>query len=210
MRIDFMPLTITLRRWTLWTCTVVSVLGCSDSKYVDSVDERPDYSKVVPTKGLVTLNGQPLPHAVVMFLPPRWMPGGAETDENGKYEVEMAGRRGVLPGRYKVSISYLVSDDGVPLGMQERYAMRDGKTHSPALLTAKERFPREYSDPTATKLIADVGADGGTFDYKLEVPGVAVATKKGAANQDKDATQGADKSGPTAEDKAAKSADKKG
>jgi hypothetical protein len=149
-----------MRRRLAPSVALAAVLGCTQA----SDDERPDFSKLVPVDGVVTLNGEPLVGAVVTFLPPRWGPGVGETDREGKYSLKNAGHKGTPPGDYKVAISYLVSADGEPQGL----APRSGLVLPPSMLTAKERLPREYSDLGRTRLTAKVGDRGGTFNFDVK------------------------------------------
>lgn len=127
-------------------------------------EAAPDYEKVVPVTGTVTINGEPVPGVVVTFLPPKWSAGYGETDARGRYTLRTAGRPGALPGDYKVSLSYLVSPDGQPQGLGPRSAI----TPSPAMAGAVEKLPAEYSDFGRTRLKASVPPAGGPFDFDVE------------------------------------------
>ena len=93
------------------------------------------------------------------------MTGVGETDEEGKYTLESYGTPGMLPGEYKVAISYLVSAEGEPQGPGPRSAM----TQPPSMFTPR-RLPDEYSNLGRTKLTATVGPKGGTFDFDIKTP----------------------------------------
>jgi hypothetical protein len=164
-----MPSITMTRRWLAPAVALAAALGCTRA----SDDGRPDFSKLVPVDGVVTLNGQPLAGAVVTFLPPRWGPGVGETDRDGKYTLKNAGHKGTPPGDYKVAISYLVSADGEPQGL----GPRSGLVLPPSMLTATERLPREYSDLGRTKLTAKVGDRGGAFNFDVTAEVEVGATK---------------------------------
>lgn len=156
-----------LRRRPWWSFAFLagfSILGCGDAD-TTSDETPPDYTKVVPATGTVKINGTPLATAVVTFLPAKWSASNGETDENGAFELETAGQPGVLPGEYKVAISYLVSADGEPQGLGPRSAL----AAPPSMATAREQIPPEYSDFGRTTLKATVPADGGNFDFDLKV-----------------------------------------
>jgi hypothetical protein len=151
------------RRWSHWALALVGVLGCTDPG-----DERPAFNPgaLVPAGGVVTINGKPLAHAVVTFLPETGCPGVGETDEVGKYALKSISFRGVTPGDYKVAISYVASADGEPQGTEARNALVQSK----AFLSAKELLPSHYSDFGRTKLRAKVPGQGGTFKFDLDAP----------------------------------------
>ncbi len=140
--------------------------GCGGAPEEDSVDARlAKLEALVPVSGVVTVGGEPLPGVVVTFIPEEWAPAHGETDEDGRYTLETAARPGAIPGRYKVSMSYLVAADGRVLGLEPR----SGFVPDPAVATAVEKFPPEYASPEKTPLTAEVRPDGGDIDFKLDV-----------------------------------------
>lgn len=68
----------------------------------------------LPTAGgTVTLDGEPLPDAKVVFEAPDRPMAVATTDHSGRYDVRTGSQRGIAAGRYKVAVSaYTTSDDG--------------------------------------------------------------------------------------------------
>lgn len=129
----------------------------------------------VPVAGVVTMDGGPADLATVSFMPIDGTPGGgaaAATDAAGAYVLRSArqeegvlGRRvvmteGVPAGRYKVWVSRRLHADGTPMRPEE----------APIESQAMETIARPFSDESATPLIVEVPAGGGTFD--LEVKGV--------------------------------------
>ena len=64
--------------------------------------------KLVPVRGTVLLDGEPLEGATVVFSPdtsnPAGMPGVVVTGAGGKYEAMTRDRPGLVPGKYKVGI----------------------------------------------------------------------------------------------------------
>jgi hypothetical protein len=139
-------------------------VGCAQSEPVDDRLAALDPRALVPVSGVVTIKGKPRPTVVVTFLPPHGPAlASAETDENGKYVLRSMGGPGALPGDYKVSISYLLSDKGEPQDIGARTAQRQG----PGMLAAKEQLPREYSDLGRTILSRTVGPQGGQFDFDV-------------------------------------------
>jgi hypothetical protein len=139
-------------------------VGCAAGEPVDDRLAAANPKALVPVKGVVTINGKPRATVVVTFLPPSGPAvGSAETDQDGKYELSSMGGPGVLPGEYKVGLSYLVSDKGEPQGLGVRIA----QVQPPGMLTAKEQLPPEYSDLGRTKLSAKVGPQGAEFNFDV-------------------------------------------
>lgn len=139
------------------------VAGCAGGDEPGEVD----FSRLVPVRGVVKVNGETAPGLVVTFLPKEWAASNGETGEDGSFELQTARRPGAFPGEYKVAVSYLVSDDGEPQGMDARGAL----TPSPGMATAKEKLPPKYSSLGETELAATVGPEGGTFNFDLNVEG---------------------------------------
>lgn len=116
----------------------------------------------VPVSGVVTLNGQPLSAATVIFIPQGQTKGTecqGKTDESGGYRLtQQHGGEGAPPGDYKVVINRLLRGDGTPLPPEGAGAGG----------IAVETLPRQYSDITATKLTAVVSQAGGEFKFDLQ------------------------------------------
>ncbi len=106
--------------------------GCSD-------DGRP---AMAPVEGVITLDGQPLEGATVVFQPPQGKSSHGQTDANGHYEL-----------------IYLRDIRGALLG-----------THSVTITTATEMQPQERLPDCyhrRTELTAEVASGGGEFDFAL-------------------------------------------
>jgi hypothetical protein len=125
-----------------------------------------------PVSGVVTLDGTPVEHAVITFIPIDGTGGfgaAATTDAAGRYVVRtpvktsgLTGQRVVLtgglpPGRYRVQVSRRLHPDGSPLRPDE----------TPIESPAVETIARTFSDATATTLVAEVPAAGGMFDWRV-------------------------------------------
>ncbi|MDG1897315.1 MAG: carboxypeptidase-like regulatory domain-containing protein [Fuerstiella sp.] len=87
-------------------CMLLAVAGCGAG--------GPDIATVT---GKVTMDGQPLANAAVVFVPENGRPAGARTNAQGEYELTYSeGREGALPGKNMVRISTLsdpsIGDDG--------------------------------------------------------------------------------------------------
>jgi hypothetical protein len=66
----------------------------------------PGGPEIATVEGTVTLDGEPLPNASVVFVPEDGRPAGATTDAQGHYELTFTeGRQGAIVGKNKVRIS---------------------------------------------------------------------------------------------------------
>jgi hypothetical protein len=116
--------------------------------------EHPDVGRV---SGVVTLDGQPLAEATVMFQPTQGRASIATTDSAGKYSLTyLDGVPGALLGAHKVIIrTEIPGEDGQPP-------------------IAKEKLPKKYHEQT--ELTAEVKPGSNTFDFELK--GQAGGAKK--------------------------------
>ncbi len=140
---------------------VMTVVGCGGGS---TGPKLPDPVKV---KGVVAMDSQPLPDAMVFFVPEggKSMGNGATgiTDSSGTFELVTtsgkAKKPGAIPGNYKVWISRLVGPDGKPVAPNADVP--------PADLGAVESLPSRYSDVMMTELKASVTGEGGSFDFSI-------------------------------------------
>ena len=97
----------------LAACTLF-VAGCGGAA------DAPDLGQVV---GTVTLDGQPLPGAIIQFSPQEGRPSTATTDEAGYYELKYSqDEAGAKVGPHTVSIStFSYSTPDVPEKLPARY-----------------------------------------------------------------------------------------
>lgn len=116
---------------------------------------------LVPALGSVTIDGQPCANAVVAFIPQAGTPGNggtARTDPNGKFEIMTPqGKKGLVAGKYKVTVSLQLNDDGTA---------PDPNT-PPIESSAKERLPLKYTDREKTELSAIVETSSGAHAFAL-------------------------------------------
>jgi hypothetical protein len=76
------------------TLLFVALAGCGS-----------DGPQMAPVRGRVTLDGQPLPEASVVFQAPGTAPSGGYTDKSGNYElIYKRGVKGALIGMHRVTI----------------------------------------------------------------------------------------------------------
>lgn len=109
---------------------------------------------IVPVEGTITLDGQPLAGAEVIFRPADGRPSLGVTDANGKYTLQYdSDMKGALTGKHKVSIS--TSGEAAQSGSE------DGPSGAKV-----ERVPLQYNKQTTLEV--DVTSGGGPLDFKLE------------------------------------------
>jgi len=110
---------------------------------------------LVGVTGKVTLDGQPLAGANVVFESPDKRTARGLTDAEGKYALMYDSETpGALPGPKVVRIT--IADVGV----------EGGGAGEGSAFTGKERLPARYN--RQSKLTADVSASQKTFDFELK------------------------------------------
>jgi len=127
-----------LFRCRLVIVTLACLAGCGG----------PAHPEVGRVSGVVTLDGQPLPAATVMFQPTSGRASIATTDSAGKYSLTyLDGVPGALLGAHTVIIrTEIPGEDGQPP-------------------IAKEKLPKKYHD--RTELTAEVKPGSNTFNFEL-------------------------------------------
>jgi hypothetical protein len=135
-------------RWLRLSALCLLLASCSGSNH-----------KTAPVSGRVTLNGQPLDNAGIIFQPvtasgEAGPSSGGFTDTDGRYSLKIVGTdtRGAVVGKHKVMISLAQEDpdDQRPKGAK--------------------RVPARYSG-RKTVLECDVPPDGRTdADFALKAP----------------------------------------
>jgi hypothetical protein len=142
---------------------LVLLAGCGGAPQMD-------YSQVnlVSAGGVVTLDGQPLPAAVVTFESADGQFSYAMTDSAGNYELQFdSDQAGVTPGPKTVRISTtrkilgLNAEDGAEAGEASE---EEGQTPSPSS-SAGERVPAKYNQQS--ELQVQVSPDRTEFNFDL-------------------------------------------
>ena len=134
-------------------CLLV-VPGCGPS--------GPEIASVV---GTVKMDGKPLPHAIVMFVPQGGRPSVAEADENGKYVLQFSGgRKGAIPGLNRVEINTFA-----PMGYEVDGTVIPGR---------KEVVPARYNRFTTLEFEVQPGKKN-IADFDLESSGKVIADNAG-------------------------------
>jgi hypothetical protein len=140
-----------LHRGPVLAGALILIAGCGTSQPTN----------VGKVSGKVTLEGQPLPDAVVTFSPVK--EGGSaalgRTDSSGRYSLSYAqGVEGAEVGENRVSISTF--DEGDPGGDPPR----------PKVL---EKVPLKYN--VRSELVRDVKPEDNTIDFELKSDGPVIA-----------------------------------
>lgn len=112
-----------------------SITGCSGG------------SGLALVEGTVTLDGEPLPKAEVLFRPENGRPSLGVTDAEGKYQLRYSAEKmGALPGTHSVSIRTFVEDpDGENVSSKERVAPQyNSRTTLKVELTTNQTEPINF------------------------------------------------------------------
>lgn len=114
-----------------------------------------DHVTLAPVKGTVTLDGQPVPDARVIFHPTEGgRPSNAMTEPDGSFElVYMEDKLGALKGKHKVIISTLVEAD-------------PDSTDTLTQSGQREMIPASYNTQTTLEAEVDAGVNELNFDLK--------------------------------------------
>lgn len=131
-----------MKKWFVALCISVSfgfsgLLGCGSSGFSS-------------TEGVVTLDGQPLANATVMFQSPNMPMATARTNQDGKYRVETGGTKGIKPGEYSVTVAAYAKG-------------KNGGERAPNLI-----IPQRYLQPETSGLKAEIGS-GTNRDVNFEL-----------------------------------------
>jgi hypothetical protein len=130
----------------LAAAALVAAAGCGSS--------QKSTLALVPAVGKVTVDGAPLPEALVEFIPSgdtRGQGGTALTDDDGGYEARTPfGERGLPAGEYKV----VISKRNLPEPTES------GEAPPASVGPEVETLASAYSDPKRTTLKANVPPNG--------------------------------------------------
>ena len=147
----------TSKSWLLrGVLSLVAVAGCGV--------RDPNLPELVTVTGTVSLDGKPLPRAIVTYLPTVAEQGGGAigfTDAEGKYTLQTVhGGEGCPRGPYKVTIAKMVMPDGSEIP--------EGSNIDEMEVGTRQILPEEYSSNDHTELSANVPQDGGAIDFALK------------------------------------------
>ncbi len=126
-------------------------------------------------EGVVTLDGEPVPGASLVFQPVTegaGMSAYGMTDEQGRYRVTAVGTSetkaptlgGTLAGEYHVGVSLMIVDYGMT--DEEMEALHEAGKQLP-IGTEKEIVPARYNRPSMSGIRATVEPGRNTIDIEL-------------------------------------------
>lgn len=142
---------------------------------------------LAPVSGVITMDGQPLENAIVIFSPEKGNPSSGKTDAKGYYELVYVGdAKGAIVGPHKVRISTGKATEGQDSAGSGETDLanaslddtvnidtpppEDGDVTQRRVVkkkkTEKDPIPEKYN--TKTTLTADVKDETNTLDFKLE------------------------------------------
>jgi hypothetical protein len=137
--------------------------------------------RLVPVSGTVTLNGKPLEGAVVTFVPDaankEGRPGEDITGPEGNYKVMTSGRSGVVPGKYKVTITKapaLPSGPAMEAHKDDPFMAQLTAQGPDAEKAAKKKGAESMK--IEGQFDRDVGPTGGTQDFDVKAAAKAAGT----------------------------------
>jgi hypothetical protein len=126
---------------------LTSLLGCGDG--------GPELASV---KGIVTVDGQPVPNATLTFVPQEGSPSYGQTNREGKYELMFTDvKRGAMLGSHQVTI------EGQRLSKDELAEMKAQGMDVPDRIV---EIPKAYRQAGA--LTAEVKRGSNAIDFNLE------------------------------------------
>jgi hypothetical protein len=129
------------RKRLLWIALLVVFAGCSRSE-------------LVPLTGKLTLDGAPLPTAIITFSNTTDGPSGyGSVEPDGDYFAKTGSQAGLMPGDYRISV---VAHE--PEVVTNRSIEKVPKTITPA----------RYASPETSGLRYTLTSAGGAFDIALE------------------------------------------
>ncbi|HVX60112.1 MAG TPA: carboxypeptidase-like regulatory domain-containing protein [Pirellulales bacterium] len=125
-------------------------------------------------KGIVTLDGNPVPGAIVTFVPVQEGAGASatgKTDEQGNYVLTAVGAgggaqigAGTLPGEYRVGV---IKDEIANLASLDE-ANRQAGDAAEQEIEVTHVVPQRYNDPLKSELKANVAAGENNIPLELK------------------------------------------
>ena len=132
---------------------------------------------LVPVKGVVRLDGLPVPEAVVNFHPVEVAKGNGGfglADTAGNFSAKIRqGAWGLYPGAYKVTLSRKLLPEGTP---KKPKTPEECEAWERAYKAAPETFPSSYTDPATTPLTAAIDGRQGPLELSVTSQGAAAAS----------------------------------
>lgn len=148
-----------LRRMVILGSLLVLVSGCGGA---------PEGPTLYPVKGKVTLEGQPVPNATVMFQPSSGPVATGVTDANGEFTLKTGAQEGAVAGTHQVSVvataGEKVMENPSP---DDLAALSTDPKQKPA--EPKSLIPERYSKFETSQLTATVSEDASQNNITLEL-----------------------------------------
>jgi len=113
--------------------------------------------RLVPVTGTVTLDGQPVADAGVLFMPVEGgPPASGTTDQQGRFRLRTVNREGAVAGKHRVAVT-----------KSETTGVGDFGAVGPEGIKVIWHVPEKYSRPQTSGLEATVDDGGGEFTFEL-------------------------------------------
>ncbi len=128
---------------------LLSCIGCT---------QVPDGLRTVPATGVVTLDGQPVEGATIVFIDDAGVnPARALSDEDGKFSLNRYEYKdGAVPGSYTVVVTKTVVKEVDPADMKGEEAEHAGEDAGGIV---SNMLPKQYATP-GNGLAFTIGEDG--------------------------------------------------
>ena len=121
-------------------------------------------------QGVVTLDGKPLPNAVVTFVPKAGGPSGVgKTDAEGKYQLLTVNERGAVIGEHMVSIVCVPETPAAAESYSSddpRYAEAMAKRTNYKQAKPVTKLPERYN--LQTELVEEVESGSNEINFELK------------------------------------------
>ena len=145
-----------------WMGNVASLGLCCGLLFASGCGEK---LSLVPVTGSVTLDGQPVADAGVLFQPIERGPAASgTTDALGKFTLQTANRPGAAPTAYRVVITKTAAPEMV---MEERDAIDRSRLGQGTVKPDVHFLPAVYASADTSPLRAEVDVAGSNFTYSL-------------------------------------------
>ncbi|MDZ7615631.1 MAG: carboxypeptidase-like regulatory domain-containing protein [Patescibacteria group bacterium] len=125
---------------------LTAIAGCGDGGLA-----------LVPAAGVVTLDGEPVAEAGVIFTPVDGGPAASgSTDSEGRFQLHTVNRPGTVPGLHTATVT-----------KQQTTGLGDFGAVGPEGVKTIWHVPEKYSNPKTSGLEFEVGRDSGNLRIEL-------------------------------------------
>ena len=113
--------------------------------------------ETAPVKGTVTIDGKPLPHGTVMFVPSKGRAARGEIQADGSFELSTYSEGdGAIVDEHRVSVSCVEQHLDSPAGASE-------STDAGTFMLSRSLIPKHYSDSSRSGLTFQVERNTDNF-----------------------------------------------